>query len=159
MLIIQYCISNSFTQALQQQQFGEKMMRASKLKKFLLKHNIAPGSNQNPHQNSNEQFKMYTWSPYNNNDSNAMSPSHCGQHPSNGATGTGLPSSSSVYVHPHQIEPFVPVHHSHPAAQQAIPSQSSSDMKKSVVVPGPMNSEGNKNSNKRGNRKINELRF
>ena len=102
---------------------------------------------------------MYTWSPYNNNDSNAMSPSHCGQHPSNGGAGTGLTSSSSVYVHPHQIEPFVPVHHSHPAAQQAIPSQSSSDMNKSVVVPGPMNSEGNKSSNKRGNRKINELRF
>lgn len=133
------------------------MMRASKLKKFLLKHNIAPNSNHNPHQNSNEQFKMYTWSPYNNNDSTAIPPSHCGQHPGNAGAGTGLPSSSSVYVHPHQIEPFVPVHHSHPAAQQAMPSQTSSGIK-SAVIPGPLNSEG-KNHNKRGNRNINELRF
>ena len=134
------------------------MMRASKLKKFLLKHNIAPNSNQNPHQNSNEQFKMYTWSPYNNNDSTALPTSHCGQHPSNVVTGTGIPSSSSVYVHPHQIEPFVPVHHSHPATQQAIPSQPSSVMTKPTTIPVPMHSDG-KNHNKRGNRNINELRF
>merc|ERR1712113_865820 len=91
-------------QALQQQQFGEKMMRASKLKKFLLKHNIAPGSNQNPHQNSNEQFKMYTWSPYNNNDNTTFPALHCGQQPGNNGATAGLPSSSSMYVHPHQME-------------------------------------------------------
>ena len=145
-------------QVLQQQQFGEKMMRASKLKKFLLKHNIAPNSNQNPHQNSNVQFKMYTWSPYNNNDNTTFPAPHCGQHPGNNGATAGLPSSSSMYVHPHQMEPFVPVHHSHPATQQAKPSQSSSGMTKPSVVPGPLNSEG-KNNNKRGNRNINELRF
>lgn len=132
-------------------------MRASKLKKFLLKHNIAPHSNQNPHQNSNEQFKMYTWSPYNTNGAidSTLPPSHCGQHPNN--TSVGMPSSSSVYVHPQQMEPFVPVHHPHPATQQTIPAQSLG-LTKSTISPGPASSDG-KGQIKRGNRNINELRF
>ena len=131
-------------------------MRASKLKKFLLKHNISSHSNQNPHQNSNEQFKMYTWSPYNNNGAIDSAPSHCGQHP-NGTAGGGMSSSSSVYVHPHHIEPFVPVHHSHPATQHTIPSQSSG-IATSTTIPGPKSNDG-KCQTKHGNRNINELRF
>ena len=134
------------------------MMRASKLKKFLLKHNITPHSNQNPHQNSSEQFKMYTWSPYNNNGAidSSLPASHCGQHP-NTTTTVGMPSSSSVYAHPHQMEPFVPVHHSHPATQHSIPPQPSV-LSKSTTIPGPISNDS-KSQNKRGNRNINELRF
>ena len=140
-------------QVLQQQQFGEKMMRASKLKKFLLKHNIASSANQNPHQNSSEQFKMYTWSPYNN--SSSFDPaSHCGQHPNTG----GMSSSSSAYVHPHHIEPFVPVHHSHPPTQHTIPPQSSGVGHISVAMPGNTTVDA-KIPSKHGNKNINELRF
>ena len=84
-----------------------------------------------------------------------LSQTHCGQHPNN--NGVGIPSSSSVYVHPHQMEPFDPVHQPHPTTQQILPSQSSG-LTKSMMVPGPTSSDG-KGQNKRGNRNINELRF
>ena len=132
-------------------------MRASKLKKFLLKHNISSHSNQNPHQNSNDQFKMYTWSPYNNNGAidSALSGPHFGHH-QNGTAG-GMSSSSSAYVHPHHIEQFVPVHHTHPATHHTIPPQSSG-IAKSTTKPGPISNDG-KCQPKHGNRNINELRF
>ena len=147
-----------FHQILQQQQFGEKMMRASKLKKFLLKHNISTNANQNPHQNSSEQFKMYTWSPYNNNNNSSFDPAlttpHCGQY----SNGGGMSSSSSAYVHPHHIEPFVAVHHSHPPTQHTIPAQSSGVGISTTAMPGNTPVDG-KSPNKHGSKNINDLRF